>query len=153
MVDLAPLKYGKVVGRFLANVIDGPDIDDLPEFEALTGTVTFTAEASKILVAGAQPAPATYVQLPKHYECQLNRHGYLTWRGMQGVRLVAPSSATNPSEWTWRVSFDLYYEGDPVPLESFSFVVPEYVPGPDPKEPDVASTGLVDLTLVSPVPA
>ncbi|MCM6777281.1 hypothetical protein NDR87_27720 [Nocardia sp. CDC159] len=151
MADLPPLKYGKVVGRFLANVAHGPTIGDLPDFPALTGTVTFTAEAPKVLVAGAQP-PATYVQLPKHYECELDSQGYLTWRGVRGVRLVSPNSSTNPSKWTWRVTFKLSYQDEPVPLESFGFVVPEYVPGPDENNPDAGSIGLVDLTLVSPVP-
>ncbi|MFD4432805.1 hypothetical protein [Nocardia sp. NPDC058497] len=153
MADLPPLDYGKVVGRFLANVIDGPDLGELPEFPSLTGTLTFTADAPKVLVPGAQPSPATYVQLPNHYECQLDEFGYLTWRGKRGVRLVAPGAATNPAEWTWRVSFDLAYDGERIPVESFSFNVPKYVAGPDPENPDVASTGLVDLTLVSPVPA
>ncbi|MBH0777012.1 hypothetical protein [Nocardia bovistercoris] len=153
MADLPPLKYGKVVGRFLANISDGPDIGDLPEFPPLSGTVTFLAEAPKVLVAAAQPAPATYVQLPEHYECSLDEFGYLTWRGRRGVRLVAPSADTNPSDWTWRVTFDLSYDGARVPLESFSFHVPEYVAGPDAENPDTGSIGLVDLTLVSPVPA
>ncbi|MFC4123696.1 hypothetical protein [Nocardia rhizosphaerae] len=153
MADLPPLKYGKVVGRFLANVADGPDLADLPEFPPLSGRVTFTADAPKVLVAGGEPAPATYIQLPKHYECQLDEFGYLTWRGMRGIRLVAPDEATNPSDWTWKVSFELSYDGDPVPLDPFSFTVGEYQAGPDPENPDAGSTGLVDLTLVSPVRA
>ncbi|QIS16570.1 hypothetical protein [Nocardia arthritidis] len=118
----------------------------------MSGTVAFTANAPKILVAGAKP-PATYVQLPKYYECELDGDGYITWRGSRGIRLVAPSDATNPKDWTWHVSFDLSYGGDRVAIESFSFVVPEYIPGPDGANPDAGSTGLVDLTLVSPVPA
>ncbi|MFC9435559.1 hypothetical protein [Nocardia sp. NPDC057030] len=153
MADLPPLKYGKVVGRFLANVIDDGDVGDTPEFPPLTGSITFAADAPKVLVPGAQLGPATYVQLPSHYECQLDEWGFITWRGRRGVRLVAPSAATNPSQWTWRVSFDLSYDGERVPMESFSFAVPEYVPGADPQTPDVGSTGLIDLTLVSPVPA
>ncbi|WP_067532063.1 hypothetical protein [Nocardia crassostreae] len=153
MAELPPLKYGKVVGRFLANIADGPTVGDLPDFPPLTGTITFTAEAQKILVAGGQPAPATYVQLPEHYECQLDEFGYLTWRGKRGVRLVAPGDATNPKDWTWRVSFELSYDGRPVPMESFSFKVGEYLPGPNPDNPDHGSSGLVDLTLAAPVPA
>ncbi|MFC6011370.1 hypothetical protein [Nocardia lasii] len=153
MADLPPLEYGKVVGRFLANINDGPDLGDLPEFPPLTGTLTFTADAPKVLVPGATAGPATYVQLPKHYECQLDEFGYLTWRGKRGVRLVAPSPATNPSDWTWRVSFDLSYDGERIPLEPYSFNVPKYMPGPDSENPDGGATGLVDLTLVSPVPA
>ncbi|MFI6173509.1 hypothetical protein ACIBCN_42490 [Nocardia sp. NPDC051052] len=153
MADLPPLKYGKVVGRFLANVIDDGDVGDTPEFVPLTGSLTFTADAPKVLVPGAELGPATYVQLPSHYECQLDQWGFITWRGRPGVRLVAPSAATNPSQWTWRVSFDLSYDGERVPMESFSFTVPEYVPGADPQKPDIGATGLVDLTLVSPVPS
>lgn len=154
MAALDPLKYGKVVGRFLGNISDGPDIEDLPEFPPLSGTLTFTAQAPKILVATAQPDPATYVQLPQHYKVSLDEFGYITWRGERGVRLVAPTAdTTNPSDWTWRVTFDLNYEGTPVNITPFNFLVPEYVPGPDPGDPDVGSSGLVDLTLASPVPA
>lgn len=153
MAELPPLKYGKVVGRFLANIADGPDTGDLPEFMPLSGTLTFTADAPKILVGTAQPAPATYVQLPEHYECQLDEFGYLTWRGKRGVRLVAPGDATNPKDWTWRVSFDLNYDGRPIPMEPYSFVVTEYVAGSNPDNPDEGSSGLVDLTLAAPVPA
>lgn len=153
MAELPPLVYGKVVGRFLANVIDGPDIGDLPEFLPLAGSVTFTAESPKILVADGVPAPATYVQLPQHYVCQLDEFGYLSWRGGRGVRLVAPTVDTNPADWTWRVSFELAYDGLAVPLAPFSFTVPEYIPGPDEEDPDTGSSGLVDLTVVSPVPA
>ncbi|MFE3051616.1 hypothetical protein [Nocardia sp. NPDC059239] len=153
MAELAPLKYGRVVGRFLANIADGPDIGDTPEFVPLTGTLTFTAGAPKVLVAAGEPDPATYVQLPDYYVAQLDEFGYLTWRGQRGIRLVAPNGDTNPSGWTWRVSFNLTYEGNRVPMDPFAFMVPPYIPGPDPEDPDVDSTGLVDLTLVSPVPA
>lgn len=152
VAELPPLKYGKVVGRFLTNIIDGPDLDDLPDFAPLTGTVSFAAGAPVVLVAGAEPAPATYVQLPEHYECQIDEAGYLTWRGRRGVRLVAPNAETNPSEWTWRVSFDLSYGGRHIPMAPFDFHVPEYVPGPNPADPDADSIGLVDLALVAPVP-
>lgn len=152
MADLAPLSYGRVVGRFLANISDGPDIDTLPEFPPLEGTVTFTAGPPKILVPQGEPDPATVVQLPDHYTASLDAFGYLTWRNQRGVRLIAPNNETNPTGWTWRVDFDLSYEGVRIPMTSFSFEVPEYTPGPDPEDPDTGSTGLVDLTLVSPVP-
>lgn len=154
MASLSPLVYGKIVGRFLANTSDGPDIEDLPEFPPLAGTLTFTAQAPKVLVATAEPDPATYVQLPQHYKVSLDEFGYITWRGERGVRLVAPTpDTTNPSDWTWRVTFNLSYEGSPVPIAPFNFLVPEYIPGPDEDNPDEGSEGLVDLTLVSPVPA
>ncbi|MFE3572599.1 hypothetical protein ACFXON_24640, partial [Bacillus subtilis] len=97
MAELAPLKYGRVVGRFLANIADGPDIGDTPEFVPLTGTLTFTAGAPKVLVAAGEPDPATYVQLPDYYVAQLDEFGYLTWRGLGGIRLVGGDG--DPIPW------------------------------------------------------
>ncbi|BAD54904.1 hypothetical protein [Nocardia farcinica] len=152
MADLPPLKYGKVVGRFLANTADGPDIDDMPEFRPMSGSVKFTAAPDKILVYGSEP-PATVVQLPDHYVASLDEFGYLTWRDERGIRLISPDAEVNPTGWTWTVSFDLSFDGQPIALAPYAIEVPPYVPGPDPEDPDEGSTGLVDLTLVSPVPA
>lgn len=153
MSDLPPVKFGRVVARFLANTADGPDINDSPEFPPLTGSVKFTAGAPKILVYEAQPDPATVVQLPDYYIASLDEFGYLTWRGQRGIKLVAPTAEVNPMGWTWKVEFDLAFEGTKVAIAPFWFDVPEYVPGPDPENPDVDSSGLVDLAKVSPVPA
>lgn len=151
MAELPPLQYGKVVGRYLANIADGPDIDALPEFPPLEGSITFTAAVPKFLVPGSEP-PATVVQLPEHYVASLDEFGYLTWRGERGIRLVSPNVGTNPVGWTWRVTFDLSYDGQPVRMAPYSIEVPPYVPGPDAENPDEGSEGLVDLTLTSPVP-
>lgn len=151
---LSPLKYGKVVGRLLAGIIDSPDVGDIPDFPPLEGRVTFTANVPKFLVDLADP-PATVVPLThEYYTCVLDDEGYLTWRGDRGVFLAAPVAGTmNPTGWTWTVSFDLSYLGVQVPIKSFAIDVPEYVPGPDSDDPDTGSVGLVDLTVVSPVPA
>ncbi|WP_280473508.1 hypothetical protein [Nocardia asiatica] len=151
---LAPLEYGKVVGRLLAGIIDSPDVGVIPDFPPLEGRVTFTASVPKFLATTANP-PATVAPLAHPYfTAVLDDEGYLTWRGERGVYLVAPVAGTmNPSGWTWAVSFDLSYLGTPVPIAPFSFNVPEYTPGPDPENPDEGSVGLVDLTLVSPVPS
>lgn len=151
---LAPLKYGKVVGRLLAGIIDSPDIGEIPDFPPLEGRVTFTAAVPKFLVPLADP-PATVVPLTNDlYTCVLDDEGYLTWRGKRGVYLAAPITGTmNPTGWTWTVTFDLTYLGTPVRIASFNFQVPEYTPGPDEDDPDTGSVGLVDLTIVSPVPS
>jgi hypothetical protein len=147
------LKFGKIVGRFLANVADGVDSDDLPEFEPLSGEVTIKAEPPKILVPQGDPDPTTVVQLPDYYVCTLDDQGYLSNQGERGVRVIAPTpGTTNPSTFTYRVSFNLYYGTKPVKLPSFSFYVTEYTPGPNPADPDTGSTGITDLTKVSPVP-
>lgn len=151
---LSPLVYGKVVGRLLAGIIDSPDIGEIPDFPPLEGRVTFTAAVPKFLVPLAEP-PATVVPLTNDlYTCVLDDEGFLTWRGKRGVYLAAPLAGTmNPTGWTWTVSFDLTYLGTPVRISSFNFEVPEYTPGPDEDEPDTGSVGLVDLTIVSPVPS
>lgn len=148
MAVLQPLEYGKVIGRMLAVVADGPDVDDYPDAVPLTGTITFTPQASKVLVAAGQPDPATV--FPTQVVVSLDEFGYLTWRGKRGVWLVAPSAVTNPPAWTYLVTFDLKLDDKPVPASQFHINVPPYVPGPDPQDPDEGST-VVDLTVESPV--
>ena len=153
MTDPLGLKFGKIVGRFLANTADGVDSDDLPEFEPLSGTVTIKAEPPKILVPQGDPDPATVVQLPDHYICTLDNQGYLTNQGERGVKVIAPTpGTTNPDTFTYKAIFDLYYGTQRVKITPFSFHVTEYTPGPNPADPDAGSVGLTDLTKVSPVP-
>ncbi|MGW5514255.1 hypothetical protein [Nocardia africana] len=153
MTDPLGLKFGKIVGRFLANTADGVDSDDLPEFEPLSGTVTIKAEPPKILVPQGTPNPATVVQLPDHYICTLDNQGYLTNQGELGVKVIAPTpGTTNPDTFTYKAIFDLYYGTQRVKITPFSFYVTEYTPGPDSGDPDTGSVGLTDLTKVSPVP-
>jgi hypothetical protein len=151
---LSPLVYGKVVGRLLASIIDSADVGDVPDFPPLTGRVTFTASVPKFLVQGADP-PATVAPLNHpYYTAVLDDEGYLSWRGERGVKLPAPIPGTmNPSGWTWRVSFDLEYDGVPVTIAPYNIEIPEYIPGPDEEDPDEGSVGLVDLALASPVPS
>lgn len=147
------LKFGRIVGRFLANTADGVDSDDMPEFEPLSGTVTIKAEPFKILVPQGDPDPATVVQLPEYYTCTLDDEGYLINQGERGVRVIAPTpGTTNPDSYTYRVSFDLYYGATKVPIPPYSFYVAEFTPGPDTGNPDAGSVGLTDLAKVSPVP-
>lgn len=150
---LEPAKYGKVVGRFVAIVADGPDEDEyasggFPDVMPMKGTVTFTPYVSKVLVAEAQPAPATAFPIP--ITVPLDENGYLSWNGKPGVFLLCPSEATNPPEFTYRVRFNFEHDGRKVSTDEFPIELVEYVPGPDPEDPDAGSTA-VDLTLVSPV--
>lgn len=142
MAGLPPLKYGRVKGRFLAVVPDGPDVGSEPDFPPLSGNITFTLRASKILVANALPVPATV--LPTRHVAQLDESGYLTWRGERFIDLLASSPDTNPVDWSYTVTFDLRYEGKPLPITSFDIEVPVYNPA------DPAT--IVDLTEAAPVP-
>lgn len=150
---LEPAKYGKVVGRFVAIVADGPDEDEyvsggFPDVVPMRGTVTFTPYVSKVLVAEAMPKPATAFPMP--ITVPLDDNGYLTWNGKPGVFLLCPSEATNPPEFTYRVRFNFEHDGRKVSTDEFPIELVEYEPGPDLENPDEGSTA-VDLTLVSPV--
>ncbi|WP_326600478.1 phage upper tail fiber protein [Rhodococcus sp. PD04] len=155
MGTIQPATYGKVVGRLLAVVGDGPDEDEypiaggFPDAVPLTGSVTFTPRAPRLLVRTATPDPV--VAFPTAIEVQLDESGYLTHNGKRGVFLLAPSAAVNPPDWTYRVRFNLQLNGIPVStpdIEDLELV--EYVPGPDPLDPDAGSTA-IDLALAAPV--
>ncbi len=156
MSTLQPLKYGKVIGRALAIVADGPDEDEhpiaggYPDAVPVTGSVTFTPRVNPyVLVAGATPAPATV--FPLSITAVIDGAGYLTHNGKRGVFLLVPSVETNPSAWTYRVHYDIAYEGKAIPVPDFDINIVEYLPGPGaPSNPDPGSTA-VDLTTVTPV--
>ena len=153
MATLNPLTYGKVVGRLLAVVADGPDEDEFPsggfpDAVALAGSVTFTPRAKRVLVAGASPDPA--IAFPAAITAQLDRYGYLTWNGRRGIFLLAPSAQMNPAAWTYEVKFDLTLDRVKIPAASFDMELVKYVPGPNPADPDAGSTA-VDLATVAPV--
>ncbi|MCC4300430.1 hypothetical protein [Rhodococcus sp. 3-2] len=154
MATLQPAKYGKVVGRLLAVVADGPDEDEypisggFPDAVPVQGTVTFTPRATQILVPLATPAPVT--AFPTPITVQLDQNGFLTHNGKKGVFLLCPSETTNPPTFTYSVSYNLTLDGAVVSSTKFDLEMVEYVPGPNPADPDAGSTA-VDLTLVTPV--
>ncbi|WP_432794468.1 phage upper tail fiber protein [Rhodococcus ruber] len=153
MGTLQPAKYGKVVGRLMAIVGDGPDEDEypvaggFPDARPLAGTVTFTPRVGTILVAGAQPDPVTAFAHP--VTAQLDENGYLTLNGKKGVFLICPSAETNPSFFTYSVRYSVTLDQRPVSTPAFDIELVEYVPGPDPDDPDEGSTA-VNLTLMTP---
>ncbi|MGJ5667811.1 hypothetical protein QLG13_08070 [Rhodococcus aetherivorans] len=153
MATLQPAKYGKVVGRLMAIVGDGPDEDEYPvaggypDARPLTGSVTFTPRASTILVPGATPDPVTAFAHP--VTAQLDQNGYLTLNGKRGVFLLCPSAQTNPSTFTYSVRYNVALDGRPVAAPTFDIELTEYIPGPDPENPDDGST-VIDLTEQTP---
>lgn len=154
MATLQPAKYGKVIGRLLAVVADGPDEDEypnsggFPDAVPVQGSVTFTPRATQILVPLANPVPVT--AFPTPITVQLDQNGFLTHNGKKGVFLLCPSPQTNPPEFTYSVSYNLSLDGAVVSSAKFDLELVEYVPGPNPADPDAGSTA-VDLTLVTPV--
>jgi hypothetical protein len=150
MANLNPMKVGKVVGQFLANVADGPDIGLGPDYPPLEGHVYFTARAKRVAVRDGTPNPATFYGI--RHDVVLDENGYLTHNGSRGIMLAVPSPDAQPQAWTWFVEFNLTYLGQKIAgATSFDINVPEFIPGPDPEEPDEGSAGLVDLSLVVPI--
>lgn len=120
---LTPLQYGKIVGRFVAEVGDSIDSDSYPDAAPLSGTVTITPSAKKILVPGAAPDPTTAELLP--IVGVLDSNGYLTFNGQQGVWVVATdNTATSPNGFTYQVKYALTYNGNVVDSAQFDISVP-----------------------------
>lgn len=137
---------GKVTGRYTSALKDAVS-NPLPA----TGTVTFTPQADYVL----SPNNATVLSTP--IIAVLDSQGYLSTadtskttqryirdiRGgyipkHRGVNLQATDGDTNPTNWTWRVDFDLTVGDHKVKQESFSFSLP--------------AGSEIDLTTVTPVP-
>ena len=137
---------GKVTGRYTSALLDAVS-NPIPA----TGTITFTPQADYIL----SPNTATVLSTP--IIAVLDSQGYLstadtsktTQRYMRdirggyipkyrGVNLQATDGDTNPTNWTWRVDFDLTVGDQKVKQESFSFSLP--------------AGSEIDLTTVTPVP-
>ena len=137
---------GKVTGRYTSALKDAVS-NPLPA----TGTVTFTPQADYVL----SPNNATVLSTP--IIAVLDSQGYLSTadtskttqryirdiRGgyipkHRGVNLQATDGNTNPTNWTWRVDFDLTVGDHKVKQESFSFSLP--------------AGSEIDLTTVTPVP-
>ena len=137
---------GKVTGRYTSALMDAVS-NPIPA----TGTITFTPQADYIL----SPNKATLLSTP--IIAVLDSQGYLSTaetskttqryirdiRGAyipkyRGINLQATDGETNPTNWTWKVDFDLTVGDQKVKQESFSFSLP--------------AGSEIDLTTVTPVP-
>ena len=129
----APITYGQVRWRVLSAVPDTADVDALPDVLPVTGFVTFTPSAPKLLAGGV--SPATILPVPLRYD--LDVAGVL--RDAQGRDLITLPATdapdVSPTGWTWRVDGRF----GTLPLQSFSFALP--------------TGAVVDLTTVAPLPA
>lgn len=134
----ADIPTGRVVGQFAFLIQDGPDGDTKPDSGAVLGDVTFTCSASIVRFPGK---PLTAVPLSFTAEIV---NDTLTAKGgspaSDGIELLATDSQlTNPTGFTWNVSFNLRRADNfaPISLPSFDIQVP--------------TNGVVDLTSVMPV--
>lgn len=137
---------GKITGRYTSALMDAVS-NPVPA----TGIITFTPQADYIL----SPNTATVLSTP--IIAVLDSQGYVSTaetskttqrytrdiRGAyipkyRGVKLQATDGDTNPTNWTWKVDFDLTVGDHKVKQESFSFSLP--------------AGSEIDLTAVTPIP-
>lgn len=135
----AEIPTGLVTGQFYFVNEDNIDADTDPELTVVSGKVTFKCEAKDPLRMPTKKA----VVIPMEFDAEFNGSGQLVPKGRAdvGIELPASNSALfNPTNFTWKVSFDLIdvATGYTVVLDSFSIVVPEGV-----------TSDLVDLMPVS----
>lgn len=122
---MADLTYGRVTGRFLAFVGDGPtDTDETPDAVPLTGSVIFTPSISAALLRVLDPEAAIAVARP--ITATLDDEGYLSRNDVRGVYLIATDTpGLSPSDFTYQASFaQLRQGGGTVALPAFSFRLP-----------------------------
>lgn len=115
------MSYGRVVGRFLHAIGDGPaDVDEFPDGLPAQGTVTFTPSAAWLLDLSAAPVPVTVY--PGPITCTLDAEGYLVGpQATRGVWLVSTDDPDlNPTGWTYNVTVSILGKG----TRSFSIAVP-----------------------------
>jgi hypothetical protein len=110
--DPGNVSYGIVKARFGRDIEDGPDLDDIPEYVALKGTVTFTMSVFKTIDKTASPVPIILGRDP--IVCKLDPQGYLCSVNSLGepmyrwVKLTATDDPDlNPTNFEWIVSYAL----------------------------------------------
>lgn len=137
------VQYGKVIGRFVRFVADGPDPGSIPDELPLNGSIILTPTITAMRWAGTTPPRMAILE---KLVCKIV-DGELCAPGSSepGVWVVAteqPSAA--PSRVQWKATFaitDLAVQPSPV-----LFDVPIY----DPADP---ASGVIDLSVVVPVSA
>lgn len=134
----ADIPTGRVVGQFAFLVQDGFDGDTKPDAGAVLGEITFTCSAPLVRFPSK---PLTAV--PLSFTAELV-NDTLTAKGgspvSDGIELLATDSQlTNPTGFTWNVSFNLRRADTyaPISLPSFDIQVP--------------ANSVIDLTTVIPV--
>src|SRR4029453_12371453 len=132
------MKYCRVEGRFRAFVADGTDTGFEPDFQPMSGTITFTANITN---ARNTSNGVEEIYFPQAVTVELDADGYIALNGEQAVYLLCPSDVINPASWNWTATFRLKLPNGRL-LRSF---------GPLPF--DVVPDGTVDLAVVLPVPA
>ena len=138
----AEIPTGLVTGQFYFVNEDNIDADTDPDLTVVTGKVRFICEAKEPLRMPTKKA----VVIPLTFDAEFDSQGRLVPAGRTEVGIELPatnSSLFSPTNFTWRVEFDLVdvSTGYTVVIPSFSMSVPQG-----------ATTDLVDAMPVSTSP-
>jgi len=138
----AEIPTGLVTGQFYFVNEDNIDADTDPNLTVVTGRVRFICEAKEPLRMPTKKA----VVIPLTFDAEFDSQGRLVPLGQTDVGIEIPASNSalfNPTNFTWKVEFDLVdaSTGYTVVIPSFSIIVPEGV-----------TSDLVDLMPVSTAP-
>ena len=136
LAEPASLTYCTVEGNFAAFIADGLDANDLPDWEAMSGTASITPNIpyGQNFATGEK---RTF--FPRPIACTIDADGDLARNGTKGVKLLADGPSISPQGFTYQIKFTLTPPGEetPVVYGPFDFSV---VPG-----------GTVNLVDVVPV--
>lgn len=118
---------GRVEGRFLFGVVDGPDSGEEPDYLPAKGPIVFSASVPYITVE-TETGPVTIALA--NVTAVLNDEGILctpdpddpTKPGYEGVRLFANNDPdSSVQNWTWKVTYKLQpIPGSTIPIETHS---------------------------------
>lgn len=107
------LPYGKINGRFIVEIQDGPDPNEAPDLIAAKGTITLKADVDYLQVIGSDIGDFTMWKGP--FKAELDEEGYLStinpetgkimYRGMSLLSNDSPLMSVNG--WTWTATFNL----------------------------------------------
>ena len=144
------LDYVKVIGRFGIVVRDAATDDPNEEPDTIwcdEGQVLFTPLVTSVKVVGATPVPATLGQ--STIAAEIDAEGYLSLRGSRAIYLVdLTSDKVNPFIGLNKATHKIEFQG--------LMADGQYVNLPSPVNvrlaADMLSSGVIDLTLASPVP-
>lgn len=121
-IDKTRIKYFTVKWTALVSLIDGLDLDDLPDTDTITGVVTFKALSGGPLkfrsnITGSEPF--TVFPLTRRVNIA---SGEFSEQSRKYIKLEAASADHVPAAWNWQVIFDLSYNGTPLQLSATSFM-------------------------------
>lgn len=140
------VQTGMVTGRYIADVIDGPDANLDPDAQVVQGRIVFTSSVPYLPNPTATPDPVTIMRAP--IVGVLDADGYLCtpYPGTldpqyRGVRLIATDDPDiSVTDWTWDVTY--FFE----PLNGHKLAIPAHGFA-------LPSGSTEDLTKLSKVPS